>query len=169
MRSFADGATIYVEPWRALVSGDQRPGRGTDRPSTDQYCRRRFVTATPGPRRTPTPFWSRARRRLGDGRRACIGCGPASRRAPMGRPPCSRPRKSRILGFPQGQPERQRRALRMVAQMDAEGLGIARSMANVGSVPEGDQHRHDRADEPRLHDRHDFAPPSEERVQAGTG
>ena len=48
----------------------------------------------------------------------------ASRRARTARRCCSRPRRSRTSALlPQGQPERDARALRMVAQMDAEGFG----------------------------------------------
>jgi succinate dehydrogenase / fumarate reductase iron-sulfur subunit len=55
---------------------------------------------------------------------ACIGCGACIAACPNGSASLFTAAKISHLGLlPQGQPERQRRALRMVAQMDAEGFG----------------------------------------------
>ena len=82
---------------------------------------------------------------------ACIGCGACVAACPNGSASLFTAAKISHLGLlPQGQPERYRRALSMVAQMDLEGFGAARYSASAGGVPEGDQHRHHRADEPRL-------------------
>ncbi len=55
---------------------------------------------------------------------ACIGCGACVAACPNGSASLFTAAKISHLGLlPQGQPERQRRALRMVAQMDVEGFG----------------------------------------------
>jgi succinate dehydrogenase / fumarate reductase, iron-sulfur subunit len=55
---------------------------------------------------------------------ACIGCGACVAACPNGSASLFTGAKISHLGLlPQGQPERQRRATRMVAQMDAEGFG----------------------------------------------
>ena len=93
MRSFNDGDTIDVEPWRAArLPGHQGPGRRPRRLRPDHPGRRlhhradrqRARRATPSrcPRPTPTPPWTRP---------------PASAAAPAWRPartarPCSSPR-----------------------------------------------------------------------------
>src|SRR5581483_7358404 len=55
---------------------------------------------------------------------ACIGCGACVAACPNGSASLFTAAKISHLGLlPHGQPERMRRALRMVAQMDAEGFG----------------------------------------------
>ena len=55
---------------------------------------------------------------------ACIGCGACIAACPNGSASLFTAAKISHLGLlPQGQPERHRRALRMVAQMDDEGFG----------------------------------------------
>ena len=55
---------------------------------------------------------------------ACIGCGACVAACPNGSASLFTAAKISHLGLlPQGQPERTRRAARMVAQMDAEGFG----------------------------------------------
>jgi succinate dehydrogenase / fumarate reductase iron-sulfur subunit len=55
---------------------------------------------------------------------ACIGCGACVAACPNGSASLFTAAKISHLGsLPQGQPERRRRAERMVAQMDAEGFG----------------------------------------------
>ncbi|HXQ77491.1 MAG TPA: 4Fe-4S dicluster domain-containing protein, partial [Gemmatimonadaceae bacterium] len=55
---------------------------------------------------------------------ACIGCGACVAACPNGSASLFTAAKISHLGLlPQGQPERLRRALKMVAQMDAEGFG----------------------------------------------
>ena len=55
---------------------------------------------------------------------ACIGCGACVAACPNGSASLFTAAKVSHLGLlPQGQPERRRRASRMVAQMDAEGFG----------------------------------------------
>ena len=55
---------------------------------------------------------------------ACIGCGACVAACPNGSASLFTAAKISHLGLlPQGQPERYRRALRMVEQMDAEGFG----------------------------------------------
>ena len=55
---------------------------------------------------------------------ACIGCGACVAACPNGSASLFTAAKISHLGLlPQGQPERDRRARRMVAQMDVEGFG----------------------------------------------
>ena len=55
---------------------------------------------------------------------ACIGCGACVAACPNGSASLFTGAKVSHLGLlPQGQPERHRRVLEMVAQMDAEGFG----------------------------------------------
>ena len=61
---------------------------------------------------------------------ACIGCGACVAACPNASAALFTGAKIAHLGvLPQGQPERDRRALRMVAQMNAEGFG---SCTNIG-------------------------------------
>ena len=83
---------------------------------------------------------------------ACIGCGACVAACPNASASLFTAAKIAHLGLlPQGQPERSTRVLRMVAQMDLEGFGNCTNLRRVpGGVPEGDQHRRHRADEPRF-------------------
>ena len=82
----------------------------------------------------------------------CIGCGACVAACPNASALLFTAAKVAHLGLlPQGQPERYRRARRMVAQMDVEGFGGCTTIRRVrGGLPQGDQHRHHRPDEPRL-------------------
>src|SRR5262245_4699957 len=125
MRSFTDGATIHVEPWRSRafpVIKDLVVNRGAfDR----IIAAGGFVTAPTGgaqdannilvPKHDADASMDAA---------ACIGCGACVAACPNGSASLFTAAKISHLGLlPQGQPERQRRALRMVAQMDEEGFG----------------------------------------------
>src|SRR6202008_2921349 len=62
---------------------------------------------------------------------ACIGCGACVAMCPNASASLFMSAKIAHLGLlPQGQPERESRALNMVAQMDAEGFG---SCTNIGA------------------------------------
>jgi succinate dehydrogenase / fumarate reductase iron-sulfur subunit len=125
MRSFSDGATIYIEPWRSRafpVIKDLVVNRGAlDRIISSGG----FVSvATGGPRDAndiPVP------KHDADGAMdaaACIGCGACVAACPNGSASLFTAAKISHLGLlPQGQPERSRRAANMVAQMDEEGFG----------------------------------------------
>ncbi len=125
VRSFADGATIFVEPWRSRAFPVIKD-LVVDRTALDRIIQSGgFISAqTGGPRdanNIPIP------KQDADGAMdaaACIGCGACVAACPNGSASLFTAAKIAHLGLlPQGQPERSRRALRMVAQMDAEEFG----------------------------------------------
>jgi succinate dehydrogenase / fumarate reductase iron-sulfur subunit len=125
MRSFEDGATIYIEPWRSRafpVIKDLVVNRGAfDR----IIAAGGFITAPTGsaPEANGTPVPKRDADSAMDAA-ACIGCGACVAACPNGSASLFTAAKISHLGLlPQGQPERARRAERMIARMDAEGFG----------------------------------------------
>ena len=153
MRSFQDGATIYIEPWRSRAFPVIKD-LVVDRSALDRIIAAGgFITAptggaqdannVPGCRsRTPMPRWTRPR---------ASAAARASRRARTARRRCSPRRRSRTSACC-------RRASR--SAIGARGDGRADGRRGVrplhavrrvsGSVSQRDQHRHDRADESRL-------------------
>ncbi|MFN2566268.1 MAG: succinate dehydrogenase/fumarate reductase iron-sulfur subunit [Gemmatimonadaceae bacterium] len=125
MRSFEDGAEIYVEPWRARAFPVIKD-LVVDRRALDRIIEAGgFITAPTGGARDanavliPKPAVDTAMDAA-----ACIGCGACVAACPNGSASLFTAAKVTHLGLlPQGQPERSRRVLRMVAQMDAEGFG----------------------------------------------
>jgi len=125
MRSFRDGAEIYVEPWRARAFPVVKD-LVVDRRALDRIVEAGgFITAPTGGAPDanmvliPKPAVDTAMDAA-----ACIQCGACIAACPNGSASLFTAAKITHLGLlPQGQPERPRRALRMVAQMDAEGFG----------------------------------------------
>src|ERR671939_2251266 len=125
MRSFKDGDTITVEPWRARAFPVIRD-LIVDRSALDRIIAAGgFITAPTGGARDansfliPKPSVDEAMDAA-----ACIGCGACVAACPNGSASLFTGAKVSHLGLlPQGQPERYRRVLRMVAQTDAEGFG----------------------------------------------
>ena len=125
MRSFTDGATIYIEPWRARAFPVIKD-LVVNRSALDRIIAAGgFITAPNGgaqdanaipvPKHDADDAMDAA---------ACIGCGACVAACPNGSASLFTAAKISHLGLlPQGQPERYRRATRMVAQMDAEGFG----------------------------------------------
>jgi succinate dehydrogenase / fumarate reductase iron-sulfur subunit len=125
MRSFKDGDTIYIEPWRARAFPVIKD-LSVDRSALDRIIQAGgFITALTGgaqdanailvPRNSAESAMDAA---------ACIGCGACVAACPNASASLFTAAKITHLGFlPQGQPERYRRVLAMVAQMDAEGFG----------------------------------------------
>ena len=125
MRSFTDGATIYIEPWRARAFPVIKD-LVVNRSALDRIIAAGgFITAPTGgaqdanaipvPKHDADDAMDAA---------ACIGCGACVAACPNGSASLFTAAKISHLGLlPQGQPERYRRATRMVAQMDAEGFG----------------------------------------------
>ena len=125
MRKFKDGDTIYVEPWRARafpVVNDLVVDRGAfDR----IIAAGGFVSVNTGQAQDANnlPVDKDDAEKAMDAA-ACIGCG-------AGVAACKNAsamlfvsaKVSHLALLPQGEPERNRRALAMVAQMDAEGFG----------------------------------------------
>jgi succinate dehydrogenase iron-sulfur subunit len=125
MRSFKDGDTIYIEPWRSRafpVIKDLVVNRGAfDR----IIAAGGFISAPTGSAQDANaiPVAKSAADDAMDAA-ACIGCGACVAACPNGSASLFTAAKISHLGLlPQGQPERLRRASRMVAQMDAEGFG----------------------------------------------
>ena len=125
MRLFKDGDEIWVEPWRSAafpVVKDLVVNRGAlDRIiAAGGYVDVR-TGGTPDGNAIPVP--KPAQDRAMDAA-ACIGCGACVAACPNGSASLFTAAKISHLGLlPQGQPERYRRALAMVTQMDLENFG----------------------------------------------
>ena len=125
MRLFRDGDEIWVEPWRSSafpIVKDLVVDRGAlDRIiAAGGYVGVR-TGGTPDGNAIPVPKTD-ADRAMDAA--ACIGCGACVAACPNGSASLFTAAKVSHLGLlPQGQPERYRRALSMVAQMDIENFG----------------------------------------------
>ena len=125
MRSFRDGDTIYIEPWRARAFPVLRD-LVVDRSAFDRIIQSGgFIGAPTGgaqdansilvPKESVDTAMDAA---------ACIGCGACVAACPNASASLFTAAKISHLGLlPQGQPERYRRALAMVEQMDIEHFG----------------------------------------------
>ncbi len=132
MRSFKDGDTITVEPWRA-GSFPVIKDLATDRSSFDRIIAAGgYISVNTGnaqdannipiPKEDADDAFSAA---------ACIGCGACVAACKNASAMLFVSAKiSQLALLPQGQVERQSRAENMVAQMDAEGFG---SCTNTGA------------------------------------
>ena len=125
MRSFKDGDTIVVEPWRARafpVIRDLVVNRGAlDR----VIAAGGYISVNTGSPQDANniPVAKDAADAAMDAA-ACIGCGACVAACPNGSASLFTGAKISHLGLlPQGQPERYRRALSMVSQMDLENFG----------------------------------------------
>jgi len=125
MRSFNDGDTIYIEPWRSRafpVIRDLVVNRGAfDR----IIAAGGFINApTGGAQDANNILIAKDQVEEAMDAAACIGCGACVAACPNGSASLFTAAKISHLGtLPQGQPERDRRAIRMIAQMDDEGFG----------------------------------------------
>jgi succinate dehydrogenase / fumarate reductase iron-sulfur subunit len=125
MRSFADGAELWIEPWRARAFPVIKD-LVVDRGAFDRVVQAGgFITVRAGsapeansllvPKRDADVAMDAA---------ACIGCGACVAACPNASAMLFVAAKVSHLGLlPQGQPERSTRVVTMVAQMDAEGFG----------------------------------------------
>ena len=125
MREFKDGEIITIEPFRA------RPfpiikDLVINRSSLDRIVQAGgFVSARTGsaPEANSIPV-PKHNADLAMDAAACIGCGACAAACPNASAMLFTSAKiSHLALLPQGQPERSRRVLRMVRQMDAEGFG----------------------------------------------
>ena len=125
MRSFRDGERIVVEPWRAgafPVIKDLVVDRG----ALDRIIAAGgFISApTGGARDANEILVPKENADKAMDAAACIGCGACVAACPNASASLFTGAKLAHLNLlPQGQPERYRRTLAMVAQMDAEGFG----------------------------------------------
>ena len=125
MRSFRDGDVLWLEPWRARAFPVVKD-LIVDRSAFDRIIAAGgFISAPIGsaPDANAIPI-RKQNADLAMDAAACIGCGACVAACPNASAMLFTAAKISHLGLlPQGQPERQERALRMVAQMDAEGFG----------------------------------------------
>lgn len=131
MRTYVDGDTIVIEPWRAAAFPVVKD-LITDRSAFDRIMASGgFVSVPTGspPDAHALPVAKADAERAMDAA-ACIGCGACVAACPNASATLFTAAKLTHLGsLPQGQPERGRRTLAMVDQMDAEGFG---SCTNIG-------------------------------------
>ncbi|HEX3274428.1 MAG TPA: succinate dehydrogenase/fumarate reductase iron-sulfur subunit [Gemmatimonadales bacterium] len=125
MRSFADGAQIQVEPWRARAFPVVRD-LVVNRTALDRIIAAGgFISAPTGsaPDGNATLIPKEALDTAMDAAQ-CIGCGACVAACPNGSASLFTAAKISHLGLlPQGQPERMQRVRRMVERMDVEGFG----------------------------------------------
>jgi succinate dehydrogenase / fumarate reductase iron-sulfur subunit len=131
MRSFADGETITIEPWRATAFPVLRDLM-VDRSALDRIVQSGgYVSvntgAAPDAHSVPVPKENADR---AFGAAACIQCGACVAACPNASAMLFMGAKVAHLGLlPQGQPERDARVVSMVTQHDAEGFG---GCTNIG-------------------------------------
>ena len=131
LRHFKDGQEVYIEPWRARAFPIIKD-LVVDRRAFDRIIvAGGYITSPTGsaPDGNVILVPKEAADRAMDAA-ACIGCGACVAACPNASAALFTGAKITHLGvLPQGQPERYRRALRMVAQHNAEGFG---SCTNIG-------------------------------------
>jgi succinate dehydrogenase / fumarate reductase, iron-sulfur subunit len=125
MRSFNDGDTIYIEPWRARAFRVIKD-LAVDRSPLDRIIQAGgFITAPTGSAQDANNILV-PKESVDDAMdvAACIGCGACVAACPNASASLFTAAKISHLGLlPQGQSERYRRALKMVQQMDLEDFG----------------------------------------------
>jgi succinate dehydrogenase / fumarate reductase iron-sulfur subunit len=125
MRSFTTGSRVTIEPWRS-VAFPVIKDLVTDRAALDRIIQAGgFITApTGGARDANEILVAKDAADSAMDAAACIGCGACVAACPNGSASLFTAAKLTHLGLlPQGQPERSRRTLGMVAQMDREHFG----------------------------------------------
>lgn len=136
MRSFKDGDELTLEPWRAKGFPVLRDLM-VDRSAFDRIIAAGgFITAPTGnaPDGNAILVPKHDSDKAMDGAQ-CIGCGACVAACPNGSAMLFVSAKIAHLGLlPQGQPERDRRALGMIAQMDAEAFGSCTNHAECEAV-----------------------------------
>ena len=131
MRHFKEGDELVLEPWRSR-SFPFVKDLVVDRRSFDRIIQAGgYVSVSTGnaPDGNAIPVGKEDADRAMDAAQ-CIGCGACVAACPNGSAALFTGAKIAHLGIlPQGKPEQDRRAVRMVAQMNAEGFG---SCTNIG-------------------------------------
>lgn len=131
MRTFKDGDTLYLEPWRALAFPVVKD-LAVNRSAFDRIIAAGgFISAATGsaPDGNAIPVPKENSDKAMDAA-ACIGCGACVAACPNAAAALFTGAKLTHLNLlPQGQPERKRRSLAMVSQMNAENFG---NCTNIG-------------------------------------
>ena len=125
MRTFKDGDEIWIEPWRAQAFPVIKD-LVVDRGAFDRIIQAGgFISAPTGsPQDANNLPISKLDADEAMDAAACIGCGACVAACPNASASLFTAAKITHLGhLPQGQPERYRRALKMVTQMDLESFG----------------------------------------------
>ena len=136
MRSFKDGETIIVEPWRAKAFPVIKD-LVVDRSAFDRIIAAGgYVSFNTGgaPDGNTIPIPKDVAEKAMDSA-ACIGCGACVAACKNAAAHLFTSAKIAHLGrLPQGQAERYRRVIRMVDQMDAEGFGMCSNEGECEAV-----------------------------------
>jgi succinate dehydrogenase / fumarate reductase iron-sulfur subunit len=131
MRSFKDGDEIYIEPWRARAFPVLKD-LVTDRSALDRIIAAGGFISVPTGSAVDANVLpvSKDNADLAMDAAACIGCGACVAACPNASAMLFTAAKvSHLALLPQGQPERRKRVLDMVQQMDGEGFG---GCTNIG-------------------------------------
>ncbi len=140
MRSFADGDVIDVEPWRAAAFPVIKD-LVVDRSSFDRIIQAGgYISAPTGSAPdAQTMLIPKDDADLAFDAATCIGCGACVAACPNGSAMLFAGAKASHLGLlPQGQPERDSRALGIINQHDAEGFGACTQIGECTAVcPKG--------------------------------
>lgn len=131
MRSFKDGDTVTIEPWRAKAFPVIKD-LVVDRSSFDRIQQAGgYTSAKTGPHADansiliPKPLADQAMSSA-----ACIGCGACVAACPNASASLFTSAKiAQLAVLPQGHPQREERAIKMVERMDKEGFG---NCTNIG-------------------------------------
>lgn len=140
MRSFSDGDTITIEPWKA----DPFPVLKdliVDREALDRIIQAGgYISVNTGaaPDAHAVPA-SKHKSDMAFDNATCIGCGACVAACPNASAMLFTSAKVTHLGnLPQGQPERYRRVQNMIGQHDAEGFGACTNIGECAAVcPKG--------------------------------
>jgi len=140
MREYRDGATLVVEPWRARAFPVIRD-LVVDRSAFDRVIQAGgYISVGTGsaPEANLMPVPKPVADAAFDAA-ACIGCGACVAQCPNGAAQLFTAAKIAHLGLlPQGQPERDRRAVAMIETMEAEGFGYCSNFRECEAVcPKG--------------------------------
>jgi len=136
MRSFKDGDTIVIEPWRANAFPILKD-LVVDRSAFDQITAAGgFISANVGGAQDANCILvPKSESDTAMDAAACIGCGACVAACPNASAMLFTSAKVQHLSvLPQGQPERDSRVLNMLGQMEAEGFGHCTNIGECAAV-----------------------------------